>query len=262
MKTASKFIAATVLAAATSFSASAHAQLFLVDYNDAGVWNAYNSETENYAMKFRSDQGKDGFWLVVTDGDNPKGDGVSNAILYGDLENNRITAYTYDGTNSSESFGSGTLLGTYENVFVDGGTHARHGYDMTMFNLDVSEINGALGADFDGVQIGEKAGIWFHQSAGSNFTYGEDGSIVDYAFDSQMWLDRSNDATWTRSDVNEICGSDVASQVYWCGPGTEIASAGNTGGGTSGGGSVPAPGGLALILVGLAGLGRKFRKKA
>jgi len=190
MKSANKLFAATILAAATSFSASAHATVFAIDYHDAGVWNAYDSETETYAMKFRSDLGKDGFWLVVTDGDNPKGDGTSNAILYGDLENNRITAYTYNGENSSSSFTDGTLLGTYENVFASGGEHATYGYEQTMFSLDVSSINAALGADFDGVQLGEQAGIWFHQSAGTEFTYGADGSIVDYTFDNQMWLDR------------------------------------------------------------------------
>jgi len=274
MKTANKLFAATLLAAATSFSASANATVFAIDYHDVGVWNAYDTETETYAMKFRSDLGKDGFWLVVTDGDNPKGDGTSNAILYGDLENNRITAYTYNGENTSDSFTDGTLLGTYENVFSSGGTHA-NGYELTMFNLDVSEINGSIGADFDGVQLGEQAGIWFHQSAGSDFAYGADGSIVDYAFDSQMWLDRGNDYARNRGTISCIDGTaqgTVAPGVLQL-PGylnpcnaTQIASAGNTGGtsggSTSGGGSVPAPGGLALILVGLAGLGRKFRNKA
>lgn len=256
MKTASKLFATTMLAAATSFSASANASIFTIDYHDAGVWNSYDNENETYAMKYRSDQGKDGFWLVVTDGDNPKGDGSSNAVLYGDLVNNRITAYTYNGANNANSYEAGTLLGTYENAFQSGGIHPTYGYEMTMFNLDVSEINGVLGTDFNGVELGEEAGIWFHQSAGSKFTYGADGSIVDYAFDSQMWLDRGGDETIQRS-----CASD--DERYFCAPSIELTSAGNTNGATSGGGgSVPAPGGLALILVGLAGLGRKFLKKA
>jgi len=268
MKSTSKFFTASVFAVSASFSASANATTFNIDYHDAGVWHAYDEGNQAYAMKFRSDQGKDGFWLVVTDGDNPKGDGKSNAILYGDLVNNRITAYTYNGENNADSFDGGKLLGTYENAFSDGGTNVR-GYEMTMFSLDVSRINSALGPDFDGVQIGENAGIWFHQSAGSNFTYGADGSITNYVFDDQMWLDRGNDGTHQRAMINCAAGETAAGEL---GAGfgflnscdsTQLtggfvgSSSGTT---TSGGGSVPAPGGLALILVGLAGLGRKFRR--
>jgi len=263
MNTAKKIFAASVFAAAASFSVTANASVYSIDYHDAGVWNAYDSQNQTYAMKFRNDQNKDGFWLVVTDGDNPKGDGSSNAILYGDLTNNRITAYTYNGENTSSSFTDGTLLGTYEGVFSAGGVDPTTGFDTTMFSLDVSDINNALGAEFDGVQIGEEAGIWFHQSTGSEFTYGDDGSIVDYAFDNQMWLDAGNDATHFRGTVNCAAG-ETSNPAYLdnCGS-TQLASGtlgSSSGSTTSGGGSVPAPGGLALILVGLAGLGRKFRR--
>ena len=261
MKTSKKiFTAAAAFTTAITLSAAASATIFDIDYNDAGVWTAYDTDNQAYAMKYRSDQGKDGFWLVVTDGDNPKGDGQSHAILYGDLINNRITAYTYSGENNSESFQSGTFLGSYENAFSAGGKHPTYGYDMTMFSLDVGDINNAIGGDFEGISIGEKAGIWFHQSSGSEFTYGEDGSIVDYAFDNQMWLDRGNDATKFRGAVNcetgEITGPGAQTFINPCGS-TQIAGA--PVGTSSGGGSVPAPGGLALVLVGLIGLGRKLR---
>ena len=127
-----------------------------------------------------------------------------------------------------------------------------------MFSLDVSAINATLA---DGVQIGEQAGIWFHQSAGSDFTYGADGSITNYAYDSQMWLDQGNDATRILAGVDCAAGESRTNYLDSCGS-TQLAggSVGSSSGGTtSGGGSVPAPGGLALILVGLAGLGRKFR---
>jgi len=261
MKLSNKLLVAAAFATASAFSATANASIFVVDYHDAGVWNAYDSVNETYGMKYRTDQGKDGFWLVVTDGANPKGDGTSNAILFGDLENNRITAYTYNGQNTSDSYSNGTLLGTYENVFSSGGTHPTYGYEMTMFSLDVSEINNALGTDFDGVQIGENAGIWFHQSEGSNFTYGADGSIINYEFDSQMWLDRGNDPTRVKAGVDCSNSNSVIPYLQSCSS-TQLTGglvASSSGATTSGGGSVPAPGGLALILVGLAGLCRKFR---
>ncbi len=272
MKSTNKLFAATILAAATSFSATANASVFIKDYADEGLWNAYDAENQTYAARFRSDQGKDGFWLVVTDGQNPKGDGTSHAILYGDIENNRITAYTYNGENSSNSFNNGTLIGTYENAFTTGEIHPTFGYELTTFSLDVSEINNAFGEDFDGVQLGEQNGIWFHQSAGSEFTYGEDGSIVDYVFEDQTYLDRGNDVTFHRDSAerDRICRNQP--NHYICRTATQLVSAGNigaatpgseaSGGAASGAGSVPAPGGLALILVGLAGLGRKFLKKA
>ena len=132
-----------------------------------------------------------------------------------------------------------------------------------MFSLDVSEINNALGDDFDGVKIGEEAGIWFHQSAGSDFEYGDDGSITNYAFDNQMFLDRGNDLTRDLEAINCAEGGRTTRNGLDLCSFTQIADGSVTsssGAGTSsGGGSVPAPGGLALILVGLAGLGRKFR---
>ena len=266
MKLSKKIYSAAVVTTALGFCASANATVFDIDYHDAGVWAAYDTENESYAMKFRADQGKDGFWLVVTDGDNPKGDGSSHAILYGDITNNRITAYTYEGTNSANSYQTGKLLGTYENAFSSGGVHPTYGYEMTMFSLDVSGVNNSLDENFDGIVLGEKAGIWFHQSAGSNFTYGEDGSIVDYDFSNQMWLDRGNDVTLNRGSANCLTGevsAFVPSYLSSCAS-TEISGGvlgSSSGNSSSGGGSVPAPGGLALILVGLAGLGRKFRSK-
>ena len=257
-KKTNKLFAAVAFASAAGFTGAASATVFAIDYHDAGVWNAYDSDNEAYAMKYRADQGKDGFWLVLSDGNNPKGDGASNAILYGDIANNRITAYAYNGENSSSSFENGALLGTYENVFSSGGVHPEYGYELTMFSIDVSGINNALGEDFDGVQIGERAGIWFHQSAGSNFTYNADGSIADYTFDNQMWLDRGNDATVTIGSVDCAAGERLTNYLASCNS-TQLAGA--PVGSSGGGGSVPAPGGLALVLAGLAGLRWKLRNK-
>jgi len=247
--------AALAFLTAATLSTTASAELFKIDYENPGVWQDYDSENEFYSFMYRSDQGKDGFWLVVTDGSNPNGQSDKYAILYGDLKNNRITAYNYDGENSSTSFRDNELLGVYENVFTPGGTHAGSGYELTNFRLDVSELNSSLGDDFQGVSIGETAGIWFHQSSGTNFEYGADGSIVDYTFDNQMFLDRGSDATRVFDSLNcgennEFCQSTQISLANGSNPGT-----------SSGGGSVPAPGGLALLLTGLAGIGFSRRRK-
>lgn len=255
MKTTKFFAAIATFAAAATFSAAASATVFFKDYHDAGVWNAYDDQNEVYAMKYRSDQGKDGFWLVVSDGDNPKGNGTDYAILYGDRAENRITAYTYTGANNSDSYETGTYLGTYDGVFQDGGIDRKRGYELTMFSLDVGAINDAFGGDWKGVVLGAETGIWFHESAGSNFSYDADGKITDYTFASQMYLDRGRMAA-----DGSVASPDCVTNFDQ--PRSYLDSCGSATPTTPGGGSVPAPGGLALVLFGLAGLARLGRRKA
>lgn len=231
------FTAFAAAVTATLLSVSgASATIFTKDYHDAGVWNAFDDEKQTYSMKFTDDGSKDGFWLVVSAGQNPKTHATEYAILYGDRAADRITAYTYDGQNSSRSFQDGTKLATYENAFSTSG-------GMTLFSLDVADINAAYDTpDWQGVQFGPETGIWFHQTAGTEFTYDDAGDITSFGFDNQVWLDTSLQGTNVRTCRH-------AGQ-YYCGTSTT----------PTGGGSVPAPGGLALILIGLAGFG--MRRKA
>lgn len=247
----------TAAAAAITVTAltmgTASATIFAKDYHDAGVWNAYDDQSQTYSMKFTDDGSKDGFWLVVSPGGNPKTNADEYAILYGDRAANKITAYTYDGANNANSFKTGDYLGTFDNAFSDGGTIDGYG-DTTMFSLDVSGINSALNtADWSGVSFGAEQGIWFHQSSGSEFAYNTDGTLADYVFTNQMWLDTAHETTGRRTCNAQNTGK------YFCQPGTGI---GNTGAGGAGGaaGAVPAPGGLALILMGLAGFGMRRKK--
>lgn len=255
MKTSKIFtVAAAAFAAAVSFTSVASATVFQTDYHDPGIWTAYDDVNETYGFKFRDDGDKDGFWLVVSDGPNPKKNANEYAILYGDREANRITAYTYDGENNANSFQTGTFLGTYENAFAAAGTHPTQGYDLTMFKLDVAAINGAFGGEWDGVAQGEQSGIWFHQSADSNFTYGADGEITGYNFGSQMFVDKAFADAQIIVASKDCAGADASKPG--CNNSTGFNPSGNIGGG-----AVPAPGGLALIFAGLIGL-RRMRARA
>ncbi len=241
------FAAITAFAATMMTASVAQATVFQTDYHAAGVWQNYDSTNEVFTFKYTDDGSNDGFWLVVSDGENPKNNANEYAVLYGDRNTNRITAYTYDGENNANSFQNGQLLGTFENAFTDAGD--RNGLPLTMFSIDVAEINAAFDApEWDGVQTAEQGGIWFHKSENSNFSYGADGSILDYAFSDASFLDEANTPA---GSINNSPNCDVSTN-FRCNP-TQFAAA------TGAEGSVPAPGGLALILMGLAGMG--FRRK-
>lgn len=227
-------IAAAAMTATILSVTGASATIFTKDYHGPGVWNSYDTVDQTYTMKFNDDGSKDGFWLVVSPGENPKSNANEYAILYGDRASNRITAYTYDGQNKADSYKTGDLLGTYDNVFSTAN-------GKTEFSLDVSSINSAFDTpDWKGVSFGEQIGIWFHQSSDSEFTYGAGGALTNYAYGGQMWLDRAFDTATHRTCT-------PGSNFYFCSP--DATTPTNTGGG-----SVPAPGGLALLLVGLAGM--------
>ena len=234
---AKTFLAALALASASLLGATAaSAGIVAADHGNT-VWNAYDQHEEVYSMKFRDDGSKDGFWLVVSPGPNPKTNVNEYAVLYGDRANDRITAYTYNGENNPNSYRTGDYLGTFDNVFTDGGN------GTTMFSLDVSDINAAI-ADpmWVGVELGSKAGIWFHETEGTQIAYGPGGAIADFGFDSQIWLDSGNVNTSGRA-----CNAN--SGAYYCKNPTGLTN-----------GSVPAPGGLALVLLGLAGFGMRRKK--
>ena len=89
----------------------------------------------------------DGFWLVVTDEENPKNDANEYAILYGDVSGNQISAYEYSGLNNANSFITpGNLLDTFVGAISssddDKGTASVNDDTRTIaFSIDVSTVN-------------------------------------------------------------------------------------------------------------------------
>lgn len=144
--------------------------------------------------------GRDGgFWLVVSDGPNPKDQIGEYAILYGDLNRNRITAYEYNGNNSANSITDpGNLLEVFFDALTfidDGGSETPDG--VVKFDIDVSSINMMdLGDDWDGVSFGEKIGVWFHFGENLRARYNDHtNELKKFDLGHQGWVDFKNKHT-------------------------------------------------------------------
>ncbi|MEO0411621.1 MAG: PEP-CTERM sorting domain-containing protein [Pseudomonadota bacterium] len=133
---------------------------------DSGL--SVNIDFKPEILKPRGDAG--GFWLVMSDGPNPKNQIGEYAILYADLRRNRITAYEYNGDNNASSFNDpGNFLGSFNNIMdlqprADGNVN---------FQIDVTSINSTFNTDdWDGISFGNRIGVWFHFSDSLTATYG------------------------------------------------------------------------------------------
>ena len=139
----------------------------------------------------------DGFWLVISDGENPKSNVNEYAILYGDSDTSTITAYEYSGANNANSYNNpGVLLGSFDGLnTVDNPDETR----TIDFSIDVAGINNhisqAANADWKGLFFGEKVGIWFHPSSGTHVSYDTYGGINSFSYDKQGWYDTKNRMT-------------------------------------------------------------------
>lgn len=166
-------------------------------YNsDSGLFNWSYTIGRNSAGDF-----SDGFWLVVTDGENPKKDANEYAILYGDTDTNRLTAYEYSGQNNANSFAApGNLLASKSNAFslVD---NIADDIRTISFSLNASDINANNGIDsvespsmWKGLNFADRIGVWFHASTQTEVGYNGD-RVTSFEYDTQGWYDAGNVVT-------------------------------------------------------------------
>ena len=142
----------------------------------------------------------DAFWLVVSDGPNPKGVQNQLAILYGDLAANRVSAFQYNGANNQNSFmNPGQFIESFDGVLNVSTTATER---TIGFSIDVTNINDYVptpaptGSEaWEGVRFDDQLGIWFHPSAGSTISYDANGEVDGYTFRRQGWYDTSNRTT-------------------------------------------------------------------
>lgn len=134
-----------------------------------------------------------GAWLVLNDGPNPKSHVQENTMFYMDGVNKKLTAYTYNGVNGSNSWtdSNSKFLDSWDlNV-----SESADGSERTFsFDLDMSEINNRtdLGDDWQGTLFGEEVGIWFHGVENVEASYKADGSLSQFSYASQGWFDAAN----------------------------------------------------------------------
>lgn len=139
------------------------------DNSDSKEGTESTSEKEDIPDR---DAYQTGFWTVMNDGPNPKHEKRQYAMIYGDFMNNTITAYTYDGSQIKDSYEHENYIGSFEKPF--------HVYDngdvrTVAFLIDIGGLKKAYtNKDWVGMGIGgDGAGTWFHNSFGTEFTYGD-----------------------------------------------------------------------------------------
>jgi hypothetical protein len=178
----------------------------------------------------------DGFWFVLNAGGNPKGIANELPIFFGDLKNNRITAYIYDGQNGPGSWSTQPFLASYANAFhVSGSSFS--------FALDVSSLNSLnLGGNWQGIEFGRELGVWYHPIATAAFTYDRFGKITHLGANGTGWFDSGVLQTTATCQA----GSTLVATTGKCTPTTT---------------NVPEPGSLAILGLGFTGLGIALRRR-
>lgn len=179
--------------------------MFEMTYQEAGGQSTFGL-TYSFNDNIEIAKVPNGFWLVVSDGENPKSNMDEYAILYGDIEEGRISAYVYNGKNNGESF---KKQGEFIQSFGDATNPALVFDEITKtvsLTIDVTDINALYTtAAWDGVAFDEKVGIWFHPAEFQNVTYDaegkiipmftENGQVVKASIHNRGWYDKANRPT-------------------------------------------------------------------
>ncbi len=206
-----KQLASACLVGATLSLSAASAQALLYTYsidNPGGhdgagditnVTTTYNDVSHEFTWAYTiGDVGgsfSDGFWLVISPGENPKGQENEYAILYGDTDANELAAYEYNGQNKSDSWNTpGNFLESYSGALAVNDTATER---TISFSINVESLNTAGNHPglqdpnaWLGSQFAEYLGIWFHPAFNQNNTYNNDGSIASYSrAGNQSWYD-------------------------------------------------------------------------
>jgi len=162
---------------------------------------AYNDVTQqlSFSSTIARQDGylADGFWLVLSDGPNPKHHFNEYSIFYGDGTTGNLTSYVYNGENSANSWHTpGEFIQSFAGgLSVDISVTDEVTYG---FSIDTSFINAYVPAtpgtnDWDGASFAANIGIWYHPAVFSGTTaYNQDGSLAAFPVQRGGWYDTRN----------------------------------------------------------------------
>ena len=207
-RTVKKSFKAFVVVSSLTIATQASAITYLYDIDNPGgstragditnFSSTYETVTEQltFSSTIKKESGHlaDGFWLVLSDGANPKHHYNEYAIFYGDGITGNLTSYVYSGENNANSWQN---PGEFIQAFAGGVTVDNSVTDEVTygFSIDASFINAFVPTSpgtnaWDGARFGEQVGVWFHPAEfGSNPTYNNDGSLASFPVSRGGWYD-------------------------------------------------------------------------
>ena len=169
---------------------------FSTSYNDTNQQLTFSSTIQQAGGHLAN-----AFWLVLSDGPNPKSHYNEYAIIYGDADSGNLATYVYNGVNSASSWNT---PGEFIESFAGGlNVDTSVSNQVTFsFSIDASNINAYTPTtpgtnDWDGVAFAESIGIWFHPAvlASSGAAYNADGSLAAFPVERGGWYDTANRQT-------------------------------------------------------------------
>jgi len=172
--------------------------------NGAGVVTSistsYDSTEEvfswSHTIADKDGQSSNGFWLVVSDGENPKNNAGEYAIFYGDADNGVVTAYEYSGVNSGSSYRTpANYLGSYSLDYTHNDTTNEGEFSFSVDITDLLALN--ISPEWDVASFDTGLGYWFHPGLGSQFSYDQNGELTNFGIGRQGWRD-TNDLVATK----------------------------------------------------------------
>jgi len=187
-------------------------------YNAGGggvktITSEFNTANNNlkYEVNFSTQQ-TNGYWLALSQGDNPKGHAGELALFYFDASQSApvLLAYNYNGVNGDTSHYDGSqAAGTQApDLILSSKTTTNwinqlqvinniDGTRTMKFDIDATTINNHVplypgNTPWDGAEFGNKMGIWFHQVKGLSTTYNAGGGLNTWNHQGAGYLDGSN----------------------------------------------------------------------
>ena len=219
----SSLVGLVVAAPIVTFASTAEASTFI--YNDshipgnvgAGAFENIHASFDDQSQQltwsstFSTVNGNlaNGAWLVLNDGPNPKAHVQENTMFYLDGINKKLTAYTYNGVNGSNSWkdATSTYLNSWDLAVENNGDERTFSFDINM-----ADINGRddLGQDWEGTAFGEKLGIWYHAVNDLNVAYNDNGTLDQFSYSSQGWYDTKDQVAERVPEPSAMAGLAVA----------------------------------------------------